>query len=473
MSKLTGWLLLTLAVILPQASQAAPLSVAFGEVDITPEVKAGKPVFLAGYGYNRRATGVHDPIMARAVLLDDGQQRIAIVGVDLIGLAFPDVERIREKLPNVDYTLVASSHSHEGPDVIGIWGPNPFTRGVNDDYVTMVVDKVSEMVASLEKELKPATIKFGTAEDAKLLRDSRLPVVYDPTLRALRFQSPDSGVDLGMLVQWNCHPEAMGPKNTLLTGDFPATTVAELQKKYHCPIVYISGAVGGLLAPPRGLFHDAQGNELKEGDFAYCEAYGRAVAQLAESAIDAATPLTATPFRVVAKPVLIPVENPLYRLARKVGIVKRPVFQLTDDFETFGRQATEEFRPEDAGVKSEVAVVALGELRIACIPGEIYPELVYGDFQIPADPNADFSESPREPSAAALLADKKWMLFGLANDEVGYIIPKSQWDSKAPYAYDREDRQYGEINSCGPEVAPIVMEALRRRVVEMDGAGKE
>ncbi|WP_146435777.1 hypothetical protein [Blastopirellula retiformator] len=471
MSKLTVCVLLVLAASVPASLQAGSLRVAFGQVDITPELK-GRPVFLAGYGYNRRATGVHDPIMARAVLLDDGQRKIAIIGADLIGVALPDVERIRENLPGVDYAILASSHSHEGPDVIGIWGPNPFTRGVHDDYVTLVVDRISQMVASLEGKLQPATVKFGTAQDEKLLRDSRLPIVYDPVLRALRFQSPETGADIGLLVQWNSHPEAMGPKNTLLTGDFPATTVAELEKMYHCPVVYVSGAVGGLMAPPRGLFYDAQGNELKEGDFAYCEAYGRAVAHLAEAAIDSATPIIVTPFRVAAKRVLIPVENPLYRVARKLGIVKRPVFELADDFETFGRQATMEFRPEEAGVKSEVAVAQLGQLRIACIPGELYPELVYGEFQDPIESNVDFADSPREPTAASVLGDDKWMLFGLANDEVGYIIPKSQWDSKAPYAYDREDRQYGEINSCGPDVAPIVMEALRRCVVELDGEGK-
>ena len=55
-------------------------------------------------------------------------------------------------------------------------------------------------------------------------------------------------------------------------------------------------------------------------------------------------------------------------------------------------------------------------------------------------------------------------LLGLANDEIGYIIPNRQWDSRPPYAYGRASAQYGEINSCGPEAAPIVMQALANRV---------
>jgi hypothetical protein len=52
------------------------------------------------------------------------------------------------------------------------------------------------------------------------------------------------------------------------------------------------------------------------------------------------------------------------------------------------------------------------------------------------------------------------MWLGLANDEIGYVIPKRQWDYKPPYAYGRKERQYGEINSCSSDAAPILMKCL-------------
>jgi len=54
------------------------------------------------------------------------------------------------------------------------------------------------------------------------------------------------------------------------------------------------------------------------------------------------------------------------------------------------------------------------------------------------------------------------MMFGLANDEIGYIIPRRQWDRLPPFAYGRNSSQYGEINSCGPDTAPILMRMLRQ-----------
>jgi hypothetical protein len=68
-----------------------------------------------------------------------------------------------------------------------------------------------------------------------------------------------------------------------------------------------------------------------------------------------------------------------------------------------------------------------------------------------------------------LLPEGKALVLGLANDEIGYIIPKRQWDQLAPFAYGRQTSQYGEINSCGPDVAPILLEALKRRVLDAAG----
>ena len=71
---------------------------------------------------------------------------------------------------------------------------------------------------------------------------------------------------------------------------------------------------------------------------------------------------------------------------------------------------------------------------------------------------------------AQLFPTDKWMIAGLANDEVGYLIPKSQWDWDPPFAYGRQRPQYGEINSCGPESAPIVMQALDECVRQLTDA---
>jgi hypothetical protein len=56
------------------------------------------------------------------------------------------------------------------------------------------------------------------------------------------------------------------------------------------------------------------------------------------------------------------------------------------------------------------------------------------------------------PPVREMMPGEFKFVLGLANDEIGYIIPKSQWDVKAPFAYGREKAQYGEENSPGPKL---------------------
>jgi hypothetical protein len=217
------------------------------------------------------------------------------------------------------------------------------------------------------------------------------------------------------------------------------------------------------MAPPDGLFKDEQGRELQEGEFAYAEAYGRAVATLAERAIQGAQPIELTPLQVSAASIAVPIENPLYRAARLLGVIRRSAVAWTGDFHQADQAATVKSQPAVAA-QTEVACLRLGELYVACIPGEIYPELVYGTFQQPAEPHADFPDAALEPTVKQLMPTDKWLLVGLANDELGYIIPRRQWDQQPPFAYGRQKAQYGEVNSCSSLTAPIIMQALRERV---------
>jgi hypothetical protein len=448
------------------ADAAMPLKVGFATTDITPDVKGAKPVWIAGYGQNRRATGVHDPLFARAAVFNDGHKKIALVAVDVVGVQYPTTGEIRQQLDGFDYVLVASTHNHEGPDVLGLWGPNPFKSGVDPDYLKLLVTRVVEAVRKADAAAQPVTGEYGTAKDDSLLRDSREPHAPDGVLRALKLMGA-GGKPAGLLVQWTCHPEALGSENTQITADFIWQTVKRLEAKYGCPVVYFSGAVGGLMTTPSNRYRESRG--IPDASFAYAEAYGNEVADLAIKAIDAAKPLELAPLAFAAKPISVPLENPLYRVAQMAGVITREGREWTGDFEILGGPVNGESKDTVAGV-SEVAYLRFGQLHIAGIPGEIYPELVYGTFQEPADPNADFPDAPLETPVMKLLPGDKTMLIGLANDELGYIIPKRQWDHAKPFAYGRKKSQYGEENSCGPQMAGVLLGALEHRIAELNAA---
>ena len=97
--------------------------------------------------------------------------------------------------------------------------------------------------------------------------------------------------------------------------------------------------------------------------------------------------------------------------------------------------------------------------------GTPYVKLHAGShFYDPADPGADFPKAPVEPAVYKQMRGPHRMLIGLANDEIGYVIPKRQWDEKPPFCYGRDKPQYGEANSVGPETAPLLCRAFQELV---------
>ncbi|QJW92603.1 neutral/alkaline non-lysosomal ceramidase N-terminal domain-containing protein [Frigoriglobus tundricola] len=441
---------------------AGEFTVGFGEADLTPDV-GKKPVFLAGFGQNRKATKVHDPITARAVVLADGAEKIAFVSVDVVGLFLPSVERVREKLPGFKYVLVSATHNHEGPDTLGLWGPSPVQSGIDPEYLKRVEAGCVEAAKAADKDRKPAAVRIGSAHDADLLRDNRLPVLKHDELVALHFRDPKTDKPIGVLVQWNCHPESLGSKNTEVSADYIYYTVKHLRESQQCPVAYFTGTVGGLMTTLGLPVKDEKGVQLADGTFEKTERYGRLVAKLAETALAKAAPVDLTPFDVRTRELLVPVDNSVYRLAWSFGTLDRTMYKWGGNPTPKRFEATKDVS-QPIAVKSEVGYLKLGALEIAAIPGEIYPELVLNKVQDPADPGADFPDAPIEPAIYDQLKSKHRMLIGLANDELGYFIPKRQWDEKAPFCYGLKKAQYGEMNSVGPEAAPVICNAFKELV---------
>jgi hypothetical protein len=302
---------------------------------------------------------------------------------------------------------------------------------------------------------------IGSATAPELLHDGREPYVKHDELVALRFEDAKQK-SAGIVVQWNCHPETLGSKNTEISADYVGYTVEYLKRKHGCPVVYLTGTVGGLMTSLHVEVKDDAGTPLADGTFEKTERYGILVGKLAQKALVSAKAVKLTPLEVRTKSFFMPIDNAFYVLGFNVGVLKREGFVWKGDplkAEPIGAKHDKKAR---MCIQSEVGWLKLGELEIAAIPGEIYPELVLSKVQDPPDTGADFPDAPIEPGIYAQMKAKHRMIVGLANDEVGYIIPKRQWDEKAPFCYGRKKAQYGEENSLGPETAPIMCEMFRK-----------
>ncbi len=414
---------------------------------------------MAGFAQGRNATGVHDDLFARALVLEAGEASIALVALDLIGFFHDDVVLIRKEIrarhPEVraGYVMVCSTHTHAGPDIIGLWTP----PGVPLDpaYVARIRSQAADAVAEAWRNRRPARLSFAAVRLPELVHDSRLPEVIDPLAQLMIVDSEDGRDTIATLVNFASHPESLGRGNTLFSSDYPGATRRVLEDEFGGVAIFTSGAIGGLLTPLGvGLIDPVSGEGIPEKSFTMMQAYGERLARALiasargpASGDDAAEPAMAEgSLDVRASGLHVPLDNP-----RFVGGLRE------------GR-----IRPrkvgDDGTLTSEAAVVTLGAsgggeplARFACVPGEIYPELVLGGIQAPQDPNADFPGAVAEAPLGPLLVARHRLILGLCNDELGYIIPMSEWDEKPPFAYGRDSPQYGEMNSTGPRTAPLLL----------------
>jgi hypothetical protein len=421
---------------------------------ITPLVEpGGKAVWMAGFQPGRRATGVHDDLHARALALRDpspGGKTIAICVVDLVGFFHADVLDVRAAVAargvRLDAVIVTSTHTHSGPDTMGMWGERVGLSGLDPAYNAHVRAQCVDAIAEAVSKLRPATARIATTTTPGLVNDSRLPRVLDERLRVLALDDAATGSAIATLVNWSCHPECLPRSSTVITADLCAPLLAKVERERGGVGVFVNGAIGGLMTPGGVQVTDPKtGEPVPEDTFRHAEVIGEAVAGRALEALRGAAPFDLVPIEYRSRDVDIPLENSLFRMAATLGV--------------FGDRV--KFQPNGRDLRTEVALLRLGRATAVCIPGELYPELMFGGVQDPPDPGADFPDAPAEPAIDPMLPPGPHFVFGLANDEIGYLIPRRQWDVNPPFAYGRTSAQYGEWNSVGPAAGGAIVDAVR------------
>ncbi len=411
-------------------------------------------VWIAGFQNRRPASGLNDTLWARAVVFDDGAFRLGLCVIDAIGFGGDDIIEVRKAYQErlgIDYMIVSSTHSHQTPDLIGMWGPSQWKSGVSQTYLDTVRTGIGRAFEQACAALTEATVRYAQdlTQAKPLVEDTRPPTVLDEGLRILHITDRIEGYTLGSIVGWANHPETMWNKNLLLSSDFVhylrhgvergvSLKGEALAQGIGGTTVYVNGAIGGLMttSPRMGIMALSGDTAYLEPSIAKARAQGELLAFLTLQMLqgDRVDTLANQSLRLRASTVELPLSNKLYWLAAIMGVLNRGMSSL-------------------GKIRSEIAYWQLGDIGFIHVPGEIYPELVNGGIEAPD--GADYRVAPLElPPLRELVPVSRCFVVGLSNDMVGYIVPKSQWDQKAPYTYHQHDAPYGEINSLGPETAP-------------------
>ena len=373
-----------------------PFSVGTATTDITPALD--RPVYLAGFAPNRKATGILHPLEAGVLYLRQGDEAVALVTVDLIGLLRPDVEAIRARVTALpaERVMICSTHTHAGPDAIGMRGRGalgiPFHSGVDPDYMEHLHAQVAAAVDRAAATAGPAEITLGAFDAPETLvtnhrkgggRYDRVTVL---AIRPEGASAPDA-----VLVNFAAHPEGLWEKNTQVSPDYPASLRARLRELGIPTPLFFNGPLGGMLTPDIPIKMDVAGRRKM------CDNLGVQLADRVHGILGDLHPLPDAPLQIVRRLEALENRNWRFRLGSRLGIFNR-------DLNSGG------------GVETEMNLIAVGPLRILTVPGEPLPELGHR-----------LAEALDAPFPVIL---------ALGNDELGYILPEELL-SRREYAYER------------------------------------
>lgn len=388
--------------------QAQSFDVGAGAVAVTPA--AGS--YLAGYGADRRSTGSLDPVWVKVVVIKTGAERLAILTVDCIGLTRPDILRIEagvlRSLPGT-HVVVSSTHTHAGPDVVGIWGPAMWRSGRDEDYIDGLVETAIALVIETDQATQTATSRVASVDapmswvenvSEKELLDSRMAV--------LQFVS-STGETLATLTNFACHPTVLGPDNTLVSADYVHGFYRHMAAKLSGEHLFLQGAIGGWVQPVQGDRSHSLALEL-----------GESLANVALKALMTADENVYAPLLFETVELDVPLDNWGFRLLIWLGVLERELHA--------------------GAMRTSVVWFKVGQAEFVTHPGETSPA---------------YSLASR-----SLLNARHSFVMGLTQDAMGYILKPEYFAEDVSYPH----AEYLTSVSVGVEAGPRVMAALEEIV---------
>lgn len=238
---------------------AASLKAGTAKVEITPPPGH----YLMGSG-EVKATGTLDPLYARVLVLEAGEQRVALVTVDLCRVfQAPLLERLRSEVrasSGIFYLLMSATHTHSGPviplseelpvDEMTRWqsaAVGKIARAVHEACSRAVEARVGTGYGTIDIGHNRRRINPDGSVTMFFANPNRIPTFpVDPTVSVLRVDAADG--PLAILVNYACHPVVIMGKLAKYSADFPGVACATVERAFEGPpmCMFLQGAAGNL-----------------------------------------------------------------------------------------------------------------------------------------------------------------------------------------------------------------------------------
>jgi len=457
--------IVTLASILPGAwAGADDLKVGRAAVEITPAIGTPMNAPLRPNVPAKTAAEAHDPLRAKAVVLDEGGRRVALVVCDVTSIPRQIIEEARRlvgETTGIDpgSVMIGATHCHTAPQLRHrfLVNADDEARRMGLAYIAALPARIAEAVRLAEADLRPARVSAALGredsisfnrrffmkdggvmvnpykgDDAKLDRIDRAAGPIDPEVGMVSFTAESEGNEpLVTLVNFAIHLDTMGGERP--SADFPFM-LDQIMGAVHGPemlTVFAMGAAGNvnhydLLDPARPRRTKGPGESSRIGAILAAEAL-RMHPRL--------VPLGGTPLRMAREVV---------RLDYHPEKARKLIEQIGQAARHFDGEVEVIHEGGKVSFDAEVQAIALGdELAWVGLPGEMFVEL-----------------------GLALKAASPFrytMIHTLANGSIGYVpnlraYPEGAYEAAA--------------TRCAPGSGERLIEAATRLLIKLKADGR-
>lgn len=376
-----------------------------------------------GMGKPVMPTGKAGLLSVRALVLEKGETRVAIVSIDNLGWPAFFGDQARKLVAGIkpENIMIGATHAHSAPDAYGF----PDEEGkINSDkpYLNWCVQQMAAAINEAVKNLEPASLKTAVAEaKGKIAYNYYAEKLYDPRCGVIQVTATtgkNKGSNIATLVNYATHPEILGTDRKLLSPDLCGPLYDRIESKGGGMAIFMNSAQGGMVTADCRRENGKEANDWDE-----CVRIGNLMADEALRIIGPAPVLDNAELFCNAQKIVFPVESAGMRMVLEHSPFVQNTLKEGDKY----------------SISSTMNLVNIGKAQIITIPGEALPNI---GFYLKRKMN---SSQP--------------FLFGLTNDAFGYMLAKVDFNGFERY-------NYVSRTSLGEMTGEILIEQALKMVKE-------
>tara|TARA_Y100001933_G_scaffold59371_1_gene59381 strand:- start:4828 stop:6243 length:1416 start_codon:yes stop_codon:yes gene_type:complete len=258
------------------------------------EQEKSKPVWSAGaaeteadipaegtflIGPMQKSDGQNDPLFIRALVLTDGQTKLAIVSNDLLGFDFEFNDRLVDAIHQKtgipkQQIMINCSHNHNSPLTIP-WSEQ-WEKAKDKPWHQTLPGQFAEVVAEADSRLQPVTARYRR-EPTQISVNRRMPVAHGMTMApnpdgdqmlwvdAIHLKTIAEDKPVGVLYSYAAHPVIVHSASRKISADYPGFASERIRQAMNGGKAPPEGETGGIPMFIQGCGGDINGAPLASG----------------------------------------------------------------------------------------------------------------------------------------------------------------------------------------------------------------